>query len=164
MRIFFSFFTCHFRHFTQLSQSQFREPPVQQPVAVATHDGTYFATKWKVKRAAGEAAMRIPRGSNAGTLHVRTDGPPPRAEQLPAILFILMSRIVSSFRFFRRVGCTAALRPSSLSAVLGLVATRSARGAIELHGQRGGRFFCASFAQNLVSIPSRKRRRSPIIE
>lgn len=26
------------------------------------------------------------------------------------------------------------------------------------------RFFCASFAQNLVSIPSRKRRRSPIIE
>lgn len=116
----------------------------------------------------GFTAIRIPRGSKTAPCMLPTS-PRLASNNYRAILFILMPRIagVSSFRFFHQRYVTA-VRPFSFPATdpvrLHAIRSGSVRSdpralaaTIESVLRHGGRFFCASFAQNLVSIPSRKR-------
>lgn len=141
----------------------------QRPVAiVATRmdGGTYILcySRWKVKRAAVRPRCEF-HATVMRHLACRPAGPSPRTITRDIIYIDARHRFAIPFLPSRRVTVAPAVsspRPSSLPGA------RSRRDPIRGAGRGGGvgeHFFCkASFAQNLVSIPSRKRRRSPIIE
>lgn len=118
-------------------------------------DGTYFVPKWKVKRAVVRPQFEF-------RAAVR--------RHLACYRRALASRWTITAQYYlywcpaSRARFVIPFLPSTLCHGCTVLFPGDRPGAALRDPVWVQSFFCASFAQNLVSIPSRKRRRSPIIE